>query len=233
MNRHLIAIILLCIGTSLYAQEKDSGFEIVDVEPAITSRANPVYPKEAVEKNLEGLVWLKVLVSDKGVPAKVEVLKSTERIFEQAASDAAWQFRFTPGKIKGKPVACWVSIPFKFKLNPQSDIIKKNSEELPKKIKTPTVLVVEGPKSLDGRIAYPAEAVSRRIEGAVFASVVLNEEKRISEVKITRRLGGGCDEEVLKAIAAHKFHEGKSEAAADEGKVETIPVVVQFVLPAK
>ncbi|MBX2991658.1 MAG: TonB family protein [Bacteroidetes bacterium] len=233
MKRHLVVFLLFFVGTWLNAQEKDGAFEMVDKEPAITSRVHPVYPKEAMENNLEGLVWLKVLVSDKGVPVKIEVLKSSEKAFEQSAIDAARQFRFSPGTIKEKPVACWVSIPFKFKLSPKSDIIKKNSEELPKKIKSPTVLIVEGPASLEAKIAYPPEAVSKRIEGAVFASVALNEEKRISEVKITKRLGGGCDEEVLKAITAYKFYEEKSEGGTDKKQSETVPVVVQFVLPSK
>jgi len=29
---------------------------------------------------------------------------------------AAKEYRFTPSEIKGKPVAVWVTIPFKFKL---------------------------------------------------------------------------------------------------------------------
>lgn len=233
MKRILSVSLILLVAVFLHAQDKDGAFEIVDTPPAITSQVHPAYPQAAKDKNLEGQVWLKVLVSKDGIPTKIEVLKSTEKIFEQPAVDAARQFRFTPGKIKDKSVACYVSIPFKFKLSPKSDIIKKNSEELPQKIKNPTVLIVEGPKALEGKINYPAEAVSKGIEGAVFASVLLNEEKRISELKITKRLGSGCDEEVLKAVSAHRFYEESGRAPLKKGESETVPIIVQFVLPAK
>ncbi len=90
--------------------------QAVDVEPKLIKAGTPVYPKEAAKAGQEGTVWVKVWVTAKGEPKEVEVLKSENPVFNQSALDAAKQYRFTPAEIKGKPVAVWVTIPFKFKL---------------------------------------------------------------------------------------------------------------------
>ena len=88
----------------------------VDVEPKLIKAGAPVYPKEAAKAGQEGMVWVKVWVNAKGEPKEVEVLKSENQVFNQAALDAAKEYRFKPAEIKGEPVSVWVTIPFKFKL---------------------------------------------------------------------------------------------------------------------
>ena len=90
--------------------------QAVDVEPKPIKAGTPAYPKEALKAGQEGTVWVKVWVTAKGEPKEVEVLKSENPVFNQSALDAAKQYRFTPAEIKGKPVAVWVTIPFKYKL---------------------------------------------------------------------------------------------------------------------
>jgi protein TonB len=90
--------------------------QAVDVEPKVIQRGTVVYPKEAAKAGQEGTVWVKVWVTAKGEPKEVEVLKSENQVLNKAALDAARGYRFTPAEIKGKPVAVWITIPFKFKL---------------------------------------------------------------------------------------------------------------------
>ncbi len=89
---------------------------LVDQEPSLKKSVEPVYPPEALAKNLEGKVWLKVLIDSTGHPAEVELLKSDNEIFNDAAMTAARQFTFNPALKDKRPVAVWVSFPFKFKL---------------------------------------------------------------------------------------------------------------------
>jgi len=44
-------------------------------------------------------------------------LKSDAELFNQPAIDAAMKWKFTPAIMNNGPVAVWVSIPFKFRLN--------------------------------------------------------------------------------------------------------------------
>jgi TonB family protein len=90
----------------------------LDEPPAIVKKVEPVYPKDDKEGNIEGSVWLTVLVSKEGTVKKAVVAsrKDGSQSMEKAAIDAAMQFTFTPARIKNQPVEVWVSIPFKFKL---------------------------------------------------------------------------------------------------------------------
>lgn len=51
-------------------------------------------------------------------------------------------------------------------------------------------------------IVYPEFARTVKIEGIVYVSFVVNESGAISDAKIERGIGGGCDEEVLRVINA-------------------------------
>jgi TonB family protein len=60
---------------------------------------------------------VKVWVDKEGKVRKAVVLKSDAEIFNQAATDAAQQWVFTPAVMQKGPVAVWVSIPFRFRLS--------------------------------------------------------------------------------------------------------------------
>jgi len=74
------------------------------------------YPPDAKKDNVQGTVWLKTLVDEEGRVAKVDIQKSEAEVLNQAAVDAVKQWLFKPAIMKGKPVAVWVSIPFRFVL---------------------------------------------------------------------------------------------------------------------
>ncbi|MBI2430346.1 MAG: TonB family protein, partial [Ignavibacteriales bacterium] len=77
----------------------------------------PVYPKEAREKGIEGVVYVKMLVNEKGVVEKAVVEQSDAEVFNKSSIDAAMKWRFKPALQKGTPVSTWVVLPFKFKLS--------------------------------------------------------------------------------------------------------------------
>jgi TonB family protein len=87
----------------------------VDTQPAVIVSKDPVYPALALKAGMEGKVWVKIWVDKSGMPRDVVVLKSDAAVFNGSAMEAARQFRFTPARIKGKPVDVWVSVPFRFK----------------------------------------------------------------------------------------------------------------------
>ncbi|MFA6541254.1 MAG: TonB family protein [Bacteroidota bacterium] len=77
----------------------------------------PVYPEIARRAGVEGTVWVKIWVDKEGNPKKAQILKSDAELFNQPAIDAAMKWKFTPAIMNNGPVAVWVSIPFKFRLN--------------------------------------------------------------------------------------------------------------------
>ncbi len=88
-----------------------------DQAPEVLNQEQPKYPALALKAGLEGTVWTKLWVDETGRVAQVYVAKSDAQIFEQSALDAARQWRFKPAMTKGKPIATWVSIPFRFKIS--------------------------------------------------------------------------------------------------------------------
>lgn len=51
------------------------------------------------------------------------------------------------------------------------------------------------------QIRYPFEARQRGIHGEVIATFVVTEQGGIDDIRITQRIGGGCDEEVVRVIS--------------------------------
>ena len=87
-----------------------------DRAPQLINRVTPRYPEAARQAGLEGTVWVKILVDEKGKVPKVEIVRSDAEIFNQPALEAAKQFVFTPALLNGEPVCVWVSIPFHLRL---------------------------------------------------------------------------------------------------------------------
>lgn len=52
------------------------------------------------------------------------------------------------------------------------------------------------------QIEYPSDAKERKIQGKVFVSFVVDTAGKLSEIKLVKGLGYGCDEEALNAVAA-------------------------------
>ncbi len=85
-------------------------------EPMVVMNPKPEYPELLVKTGIEGDVFLKVLISTDGKVIKSIVLKSNNDLFVQPALDAVKKWAFTPALMNNRPVAVWVSIPFRFRL---------------------------------------------------------------------------------------------------------------------
>jgi periplasmic protein TonB len=97
--------------------EAPADFVPYEKAPMVVKRPAPVYPEIARKAGVEGTVWLKLWIDKEGKVKKAIVVKSDSEVLDQAAIDAAMQWVFTPALQRDKPVAVWMSIPFKFKLN--------------------------------------------------------------------------------------------------------------------
>lgn len=79
----------------------------------------PVYPEKERAAGVEGTVVLRVNVTDAGKPGEIFAVEEVEDhpAFTVSAIAAVRQWRFEPGEIDGEPVACWVQIPIRFRLD--------------------------------------------------------------------------------------------------------------------
>jgi len=87
-----------------------------NAQPAEPDSGNvmPEYPAEMRAKGVEGLVILKVVVTDGGRVADIQVMRGDEP-FVSAALTAVKTWRFTPARLDGEPIAVYriIKIPFK------------------------------------------------------------------------------------------------------------------------
>ena len=72
---------------------------------------NKYYPPDARKKEFEGEVVLKLLIDSDGSIAKVDIVSDPGEGLGRAAALAILEYRFSPGKVNGVPVA--TTVPFK------------------------------------------------------------------------------------------------------------------------
>ena len=80
-------------------------------------------------------------------------------------------------------------------------------------------------KFLGNNINYPTLAKESGIQGRVFINFVVEPNGKISNVKVLRGIGGGCDEEAVRVV--------KSMPKWSPGKQRGKPVRVSYNLPVK
>lgn len=80
-------------------------------------------------------------------------------------------------------------------------------------------------KYLAGNITYPQKAKESGIQGRVFVTFIVEQDGSISDVRVLRGIGGGCDEESIRVV--------KTMPKWIPGKQRGKPVRVQYNLPVK
>jgi protein TonB len=93
-------------------------FVAVEEMPVGISLPTPVYPPMALKAQIEGSVWVKVLVDKTGNVRDAVVVKPSgaNAGFEEAALDAAKKGKWKPAIQNKQPVAVWASYEIKFQL---------------------------------------------------------------------------------------------------------------------
>lgn len=82
--------------------------------------------------------------------------------------------------------------------------------------------LIGGMAALQNQIRYPDMARKAGIEGRVIVQFIVNENGEVENPRVIRGIGGGCDEEALRAVRQVKFRPGRQRGQ---------PVRVQYSLP--
>jgi len=102
-------------------KDEDSGrqekiYELTNdiTPPRLIHRVNPTYSPGSKGVRLEGSVYLEMVITSRGEPGAVRVVKSLAEDVDRAALDAVKQWRFDPARKDGKPVAVRVTVEVAF-----------------------------------------------------------------------------------------------------------------------
>ncbi len=86
----------------------------VDTPPRVAKVVKPSYPPLALQARIGGIVILRVLVSESGAPAEIQVLRPGRAGLTEAAVRAVKDWTFQPAIKDGVPVRTWISVPIPF-----------------------------------------------------------------------------------------------------------------------
>jgi TonB family protein len=86
--------------------------------PSVVREVKPSYTREAMQRKIQGSVWLSIVVGETGDVTDVKVSKSLDPEYglDNEAMKAAWQWKFKPGTKGGKPVPVRVTLELTFTL---------------------------------------------------------------------------------------------------------------------
>jgi protein TonB len=82
--------------------------------------------------------------------------------------------------------------------------------------------LIGGLAGLQKNLRYPELARKAGIEGKVIIQFIVNKDGSVEQLRVVRGLGGGCNEEALRAVKMAKFKPGRQRGE---------PVRVQYSLP--
>ena len=82
--------------------------------------------------------------------------------------------------------------------------------------------LIGGLASIQNEIRYPEMARRAGIEGRVYVQFIVNEQGQVEDPRVIRGIGGGADEEALRAVRQAEFRPGMQRGR---------PVRVQYSLP--
>lgn len=97
-------------------EEVDAIFSLSDLDqkPRVVYQPAPIYPQELARKNMQGTVYILFVVDKSGRTRDLKVQKSTHPAFNNPALKAVKQWKFEPGKRKGKAVQFRMRVPITF-----------------------------------------------------------------------------------------------------------------------
>lgn len=194
---------------------------------------NIKYPAEAVKNNVMGRVIVQFIIDHEGKTKKVKVLRGVGAGCDEEAVRVVKLFpTWKPGKNKGRNVSVYFTLPIVFSLKDDAKP-KTSGWEEPKNNYNALRFAEQAPQYPGGQdslmaflaqnIKYPKEAVNKKITGRVITQFIVNKDGKVTNPKVLRGIGGGCDEEAIRVI--------NLIPAWNPGKVKGKEVNVYFTLP--
>lgn len=84
------------------------------VRPVLLLKGEPEYPRAARQAGLGGRVTLRAVIAEDGSVEAVEVLSSSNSLFDSSAVDAVRKWRYRPALMNGRPVRVYFSVVVNF-----------------------------------------------------------------------------------------------------------------------
>lgn len=184
----------------------------------ITSTLN--YPKEAIEKNIEGLVVYTFVVEKDGTLSNFNLIHRADPMLDAEAlrilkAMPPWR----PAKYKGEAVRAETYVPMYFKINKNRRTAKTNSQGS-STAKTDLDIIANeeifsivdqmpqypgGEKKLteflSNRIIYPSQALQNGIEGRILCSFIVAKDGTVSNIEVLQSPDPELSDEAVRVLS--------------------------------
>ena len=88
----------------VYLIDGNLGVAAGDSDYVAVLKVAPTYPKSALRRGLEGYVIVEFTITGTGAVKDIEVVESSNRIFERNSIEAVSKYRYRPRVVSGKPL---------------------------------------------------------------------------------------------------------------------------------
>jgi len=92
------------INTGINLSSSGFGLAPSDGEYLPIVKVQPIYPRRALSRGVEGYVMVEFTVTKQGTTRNVRVVESTSSMFDNAAVKAAQKFKYKPRVVDGQPI---------------------------------------------------------------------------------------------------------------------------------
>jgi TonB family protein len=184
----------------------------------ITSTLN--YPKEAIEKNIEGLVVYTFVVEKDGTLSNFNLIHRADPMLDAEAlrilkAMPPWR----PAKYKGEAVRAETYVPMYFKINKNRRTAKTNSQGSSTAKTDLNIIANEeifsivdqmpqypgGEKKLteflSNRIIYPSQALQNGIEGRILCSFIVAKDGTVSNIEVLQSPDPELSDEAVRVLS--------------------------------
>jgi TonB family protein len=182
------------------------------------------YPEEAKVNNISGIVYAYFEIDRKGKVQNAKIIDGISESFDKEVLEAVKNMPdWEPAYFMGKPLVMQLVVPISFSQITTGDDAKKFIQRvgLPSELvndevkntgeKQKPFVVVDKPPQFPGgeegrmqyltdNIDYPKQARDEGIQGTVYVTFIVEADGSITNVKVLRGIGGGCDEEAVEVV---------------------------------
>src|SRR5215472_6629515 len=120
MVSRVFGSLILCLFAITWSNKACKIYHLGDdgiAPPAVISRSEPEYPKDARERKIEGIVALDIVIERDGKVENVRLVYSPDPGLAENAIKAVKTWQFKPCQKRGKPVRCGLYIELQFHLD--------------------------------------------------------------------------------------------------------------------
>ena len=196
--------IFLALFAGACAQSKvtlknTSRAETSPLSPVNSAERTPLHALHTGTDNLR--IYVSFLVDETGQIVNPVVTQNTDSIIKQQAIQTLEEIRLAPGHLGIKPVPVEMTLPVSFRGQDNLPDLHDFLDQVP--------ILIGSMKHLADNVQYPERARRASLEGRVTVAFIIDKYGNVRSPTVTRSLGAGCDEEVLRAIQNIRFAPGQ------------------------